>query len=58
LPRLTIRKWPASEQDGWAMAAIAARLLDARGVYRAPLKDGPLFMAIMDIRYAPAGSSH
>ncbi|MFL6719485.1 MAG: DUF6882 domain-containing protein [Burkholderiaceae bacterium] len=58
LPRLTIRKWPASEQDGWEMAAIAARLLDARGVYRAPLKNGPLFMAIMDIRHAPTGSSY
>ncbi len=55
LPRLAIRKWSASEEDGWKMAAVAVAVLNARGMYRAPGDHGPLFMAIMDLRHAGQG---
>lgn len=51
-PRLTIPKWPADQVDGWEMSAIAAQILDAKGVYRVPTDNGFLFMAMMDIRFA------
>jgi hypothetical protein len=50
LPRLTIRKWRCSEEGAWKMAAVAAAVLEARGVYRAPSRNGPVFLAIMDMQ--------
>jgi hypothetical protein len=58
LPRPTIRKWPACEQDGWEMAIVATKVLDARDVYRARLNGGALFVAIIDMHHAPPASSH
>jgi len=51
--KLTTPKWDATEHDGWEMAAVAAKLLEAPGVYRSPGKNGPLFLLIKDIRHAP-----
>lgn len=50
-PRLTVPKWPADAVDGWEMSAIAAHVLEAKGVYRAPTGKGFLFMALTDIRF-------
>lgn len=50
LPRLTIRKWRCSEEVAWNMAAVAAAVLDAHGVYRAQSRIGPVFVAIMNIQ--------
>jgi len=49
-PRLTTAKWHAEMVDGWEMAAIAAHVLKAKGVYRSPSEKGALFMLISDIR--------
>lgn len=49
---LTVPKWPAEESDGWDMAAVAAKLCGARGVYRAPSANGPAFLLITSIRHA------
>ncbi len=51
-PRLTVPKWQADEIDGWEVSAIAACILDAKGVYRVPTEKGFLFMAMTDIRFA------
>src|SRR5262249_49210036 len=51
-PRLTTAKWPATEHDGWHMAAVAARLLGAVGAYRVPVEYGFWFLALMSARKA------
>jgi hypothetical protein len=51
-PYLTVPKWPADENKGWGVSAIATHVLDAKGVYRVPTDNGFLFMAITTIRYA------
>jgi hypothetical protein len=49
---LTVPKWPADEDMGWGVSAVAVQVLDAKGVYRVPSGSGFLFMAITAIRYA------
>ena len=49
---LTTPKWPATEEDGWHMAAVAARVLGAQGVYRTPADYGFTFMVLHDVRIA------
>ncbi len=44
--KLTSEKWSATEADGWAMAAVAARLAGAESVYRLPNRDAYIFMLI------------
>jgi hypothetical protein len=36
---------------GWNLAAVAARICDAQGAYRAPGENGALFMIYRNIRY-------
>lgn len=50
LEALTTETWPATEADGWAMTAVAAKLLHAKGAYRAPSRQGPLFVIIKSLR--------
>lgn len=47
---LVVPQWKADVVDAWELASVAAHVLEARGVYRAPSDNGYLFMAIMDIR--------
>ena len=47
---LTIPKWPATHEDGWHMAAVAARILGADGAYRTPSDSGFTFMVMHDVR--------
>jgi uncharacterized protein DUF6882 len=49
-PRLTVPKWRAETNDGWEMSAIAARVLDARGVYRAPGEGVFGYLVLTDAR--------
>lgn len=49
--RLMEAKWNAEEADGWAMAAISAAILGARGAYRCPIKAGFLFVIFTDIYF-------
>ena len=51
-PHLTVPKWPAEEADGWDMAAVAAHVLDAQGVYRTPDDYGFTFLALSNMRFA------
>lgn len=50
ISRLTEAQWPAAEKDGWEMAAIAARVLDARGVYRTEDADSFTFLLLAGVR--------
>lgn len=47
---LTVPRWPANQEDGWHMAAIAARILNAEGVYRTPTDSGYLWMVLHEVR--------
>lgn len=47
---LTVSKWPADEADAWNMSAVAAHLLDARGLYRIPGETGSTYLLITDIQ--------
>lgn len=47
---LVVPQWKADVVDGWEQAGVAAYVLHAQGVYRAPTDNGYLFMAIMGIR--------
>ncbi len=51
-PRLTVPKWPAEEANGWDMAAVAAHVLDAAGVYRTPSETGFTFLLLTEVRTA------
>jgi hypothetical protein len=50
--KLAAAHWPATEADGWDMAAVAAYLLGARGVYRTPGDNGFTFMVLTDVKWA------
>lgn len=39
IKQLTESKWRGSEQEAWTMAAVAAKLSGAQGVYRGPASD-------------------
>lgn len=47
--KLTIPKWPAEEVDGWEMAAVATKILDAQGVYRMPSERNHLFAVLHNL---------
>ncbi len=49
-PSLTVPKWSATQEDGWHMAAVAARILDAEGVYRTPGDNGYTFIVLHNVR--------
>ncbi len=47
---LTVPRWEADATDGWELSGVAAQVLGAQGVYRAPTQNGFLFMALMSVR--------
>lgn len=49
---LTESVLPDDEYLGWAMTAIAARILGAKGGYRFPVEDGFIYMVYTDLRFA------
>lgn len=49
-PKLMVPKWQADEADGWEMAAVAAEVMGALGVYRAPVDRGFTFLVILHAR--------
>jgi hypothetical protein len=55
--RLTEAQWPATEQDGWEMTAIAVRVLDAKGAYLSRSETVLTFMVITSIRWASGAES-
>ena len=50
MERLTTAKWVATEEDGWAMTGIAARICPAVGAYRLQNRDSCIFLLLKDIR--------
>ena len=46
--QLTEPIWRASEDDGWAMAGIAAHVLQAEGVYRIQLANGLVIFLLLE----------
>jgi len=52
--KLTERKWPATQADGWQMTAISNYLLKGKGVYRPPFGQGATFVVITAIKTVPA----
>lgn len=49
LSQLTESTFAADEELGWELAAIANRVLEGKGVYRCPSKNGFLFLIFMDV---------
>ncbi len=52
LAELTQSSCPDDEYLGWAMTAIAARVLEAKGAYRCPGHDGFVYLLFSSIRFA------
>jgi hypothetical protein len=51
IEKLTSRKWTGTEEDAWAMAALAVKLAGAEGAYRGPSGNSFVFITF---RGAPA----
>ena len=51
LDELKNAKWAATEEDAWAMAAVAVKVLNLKGAYRCPTEYGYLFVAFSDIQW-------
>src|SRR5882724_5569336 len=49
IQRLTTATWPARENDGWDMTAIAAHVCGCQGVYRMPSEQIIVFMLLKQI---------
>ncbi len=52
LPELTTAKWEATEEDGWAMTAVTAKILQAKGAYRSPDDNGDSFLVFTSLGWA------
>jgi hypothetical protein len=52
IAELTEAYLPDDEHVGWAMAAITARILDAKGAYRCPGSNGYIYMLLTDVAFA------
>lgn len=49
IEKLTSRTWNGTEEDGWAMAALATKLCGAQGVYRGPSGSAFVFMTFGEV---------
>ena len=49
LDRLTQRKWSCTEDDAWAMVALAVKLCDEQGAYRGPAGPTKVFIAFGEV---------
>jgi Family of unknown function (DUF6882) len=45
ITKLTQRKWTGTEDDAWAMVALAVKLCDKQGAYRGPAGSTQVFIA-------------
>jgi hypothetical protein len=50
IEKLTSRKWTGTEEDAWAMAALAAKLCNAQGVYRGNSGRTFVFMTFGEVK--------
>ncbi len=49
IDRLTTRKWSGTEEDAWAMVALAVKLCDKQGAYRGPAGATYVFIAFGEV---------
>ena len=49
IDRLTKRKWVGTEEDAWAMAALAVKLCGKQGAYRGPAGATKVFMVFGEV---------
>lgn len=56
--RLAAAHWPATEEDGWEMTAIAAKALDASGAYRTGDDNGYTYMILKNVRWIRPQPGH
>jgi hypothetical protein len=54
IEKLTTRKWTGTEEDAWAMTALAVKLCDAQGAYRGPAGPSYVFMTFGKVRVSKA----
>jgi hypothetical protein len=54
ISKLTTRKWSGTEEDAWAMAALAVKLCGSQGAYRGPAGDTKVFMTFGEIQLQKA----
>lgn len=52
LSDLTDAQWECEEQDAWAMAAVALKLLEGQAVYRGPSDHSLTFLLLRNLRMA------
>ena len=50
IEKLTTRKWTGTEDDAWAMAALAVKLCEAQGAYRGPAGPTYVFMTFGEVK--------
>jgi hypothetical protein len=50
IEKLLLPKWAGTENDAWAMTALAAKLCDAQGAYRGPAGSTFVFMTFGDVK--------
>jgi hypothetical protein len=56
IEKLTSRKWTGTEEDAWAMAALAVKLAGAEGAYRGPSGNSFVFITFRDSQATKAGA--
>jgi hypothetical protein len=49
IEQLTARKWTGTEEDAWAMTALAVKLNNAHGAYRGPAGPAYVFMTFGEV---------
>jgi hypothetical protein len=49
IEKLTARKWTGTEDDAWAMTALAVKLCGAQGAYRGPAGPSYVFMTFGEV---------
>lgn len=54
ISKLTTRKWSGTEDDAWAMAALAVKLCGTQGAYRGPAGDTKVFMTFGEVQLQKA----
>ena len=58
IARLTTEEWSGTEEDAWAMAALACKLCNAQGVYRGPAGVAGVFMTFGEVVLSGKSKAH
>lgn len=57
IAKLTAPKFPADEEEGWRMTAIAASVLDSRGGFLGPLDGLYIYLVMQEVMWASEAAS-